>query len=98
MVFLGDNCLLVIEASECCLLLDAEAKYHIVANGVIMAYWLRRLHQQLHSPLRTSTLVYFDNKVHNPAQHTKHIEIDLHFTREKAAIGDVHILHVSTMS
>ena len=36
----------------------------------------------------------------NPVQHqrTKHIEIDLHFVREKVALGDVCVLHVPTTS
>jgi hypothetical protein len=36
----------------------------------------------------------------NPVQHqhTKHIEIDLHFVREKVAASDVHVLHVPTSS
>jgi hypothetical protein len=33
----------------------------------------------------------------NPVQHqqTKHVEIDLHFVRDRVAIGDVRVLHVS---
>jgi hypothetical protein len=36
----------------------------------------------------------------NPVQHqhSKHVEIDLHFIREKVAIGQVRILHVPTTS
>jgi hypothetical protein len=67
--------------------------------------WLRQLLQELHTPLSKSTLVYC-NKVSvvylstNPVQHqrTKHVEIDLHFVRERVAIGDVHVLHVLTTS
>jgi hypothetical protein len=55
--------------------------------------------------LSRCTLVYCDNisTVYlstNPVQHqcTKHMEIDLHFIREKVAIGQVRVLHVPTTS
>jgi hypothetical protein len=53
---------------------------------------------ELHSPLTRRSLVYYDNvsavyMSSNPVQHqrTKHIEIDLHFVRDKVAIGDVRV-------
>jgi hypothetical protein len=84
---------------------SAEAEYHAVANGVAEAAWLRQLLVELHRPLARSTLVYCDNvsAVYlstNLVQHqrTKHVEIDLHFVRDRVAIGDVRVLHVPTTS
>jgi len=60
---------------------------------------------ELHTPLRKTTLVYCDNisavyMSSNLVQHqrTKHVEIDLHFVRERVALGDVRVLHVLTTS
>jgi hypothetical protein len=105
-VFLGDNLISwsskrqpVVSRSS------AEAEYRAVANGVAEAAWLRQLLHELHSPLTTSTLVFCDNvsAVYlstNPVQHqrTKHVEIDLHFVRERVACGAVRVLHVPTTS
>jgi hypothetical protein len=36
----------------------------------------------------------------NPVQHqrTKHLEIDLHYVRERVSLGDIRVLHVPTSS
>ena len=84
---------------------SVEVEYRAVANAVAEASWLRQLLQELHAPLRRAVLVYCDNissvyMSSNPIQHqrTKHIEIDLHFVRERVATGDVRVLHVRTTS
>jgi hypothetical protein len=84
---------------------SADVEYRIVANGVVEAYWLRQLRQELHVPLTMSTLIYCDNVSAiylstNPIQHQhmKHVEIDLHFVWEHVATSDVHVLHMPMMS
>ncbi|GJX86174.1 ribonuclease H-like domain-containing protein [Tanacetum coccineum] len=80
---------------------SAEAEYRMVANVVAETSWIRNLLRELHTPLFTATLVYCDNvsavyMSANPVQHqrTKHIEIDIHFVRDKVAAGHVRVLHV----
>jgi hypothetical protein len=84
---------------------SAEAEYRTMANGVAEACWLWQLLQELHAPLMKSIIIYCDNVSTiylstNPIQHqrTKHIEIDLHFMLKRVVIGDVRVLHVSTIS
>ena len=105
-VFLGDN--LVSWSSKrqnAVSRSSAEAEYRAVANAVAEVSWLRQLLVELHVPLRRTALVYCDNistvyMSSNPVQHqrTKHVEIDLHFVRERVATGDVCVLHVPTSS
>ncbi|CAJ2673543.1 unnamed protein product [Trifolium pratense] len=80
---------------------SAEAEYRGVANVVSESCWIRNLLLELYCPVTTATLVYCDNvsAVYlsgNPVQHqrTKHIEMDIHFVREKVARGQVRVLHV----
>ncbi|KAD3338662.1 hypothetical protein E3N88_34183 [Mikania micrantha] len=80
---------------------SAEAEYRGVANVVSETCWLRNLLLELHHPPTHATLVYCDNVSAiylsgNPVQHqrTKHIELDIHFVREKVARGQVRVLHV----
>ncbi|XP_021762987.1 uncharacterized protein LOC110727713 [Chenopodium quinoa] len=101
-VFLGDNLISwsakrqpIISKSS------AEAEYRGVANVVAESCWLRNLLLELHCPIKKATVVYCDNVSAaylsgNPVQHqrTKHIEMDIHFVREKVALGQVRVLHV----
>ncbi|CAH9137075.1 unnamed protein product [Cuscuta epithymum] len=101
-VFLGDNLISwsskrqpIVSRSS------AEAKYRGVANVVAESCWLRNLLLELHLPLRRATVVYCDNVSvvylsGNPIQHqrTKHIEIDIHFVRERVRIGDIRVVHI----
>jgi hypothetical protein len=104
-VFLGDK---VSWSSKCQNIVSrssAKAEYRVVANAVAEASWLRQLLAELHTPLHQATLVYYDNictvyMSTNSVQHqrTKHIEINLHFIRERVTLGAVHVLHVPTTS
>ena len=80
---------------------SAEAEYRGVANVVSESCWLRNLLLELCCPVTKATLVYCDNisavyLSDNPVQHqrTKHIEMDIHFVREKVACGQVRVLHI----
>ena len=80
---------------------SAEAEYRVVAHAVAECCWLHQLLQELHVPLASATIVYCDNvsavyMTANPVYHrrTKHIEIDIHFVREKVALGEARVLHV----
>jgi hypothetical protein len=105
-IFLGDN--LVSWSSKRQKIvsrLSAEAEYRAVANVVAEMCWLRQLLSELCHPLQRATVVYCDNisDVYlstNLVQHqrTKHVEIDLHFVRERVALGDVRVLYVPTSS
>ncbi|KAI3706128.1 hypothetical protein L1987_76386 [Smallanthus sonchifolius] len=80
---------------------SAEAEYRGVANTVAELSWIRNLMLELHVPVRNASIIYCDNisavyLADNPVQHqrTKHIELDIHFVREKVRLGTVKVLHV----
>jgi hypothetical protein len=84
---------------------SAEVEYRAVTNDMAEATWLRQLLHEFQSLPSRCTLIYCDNisvvyLSTNPVQHqhTKHVEIDLHFIRERVTIGQVNILHVPTTS
>ncbi|XP_012829361.1 PREDICTED: uncharacterized protein LOC105950540 [Erythranthe guttata] len=80
---------------------SAEAEYRAVANAVTEKTWLHNLLSELLCPLSKAIIVYCDNVSavylsSNPIQHshTKHVEIDIHFVRDKVGLGHVRVLHV----
>ncbi|GJV22826.1 ribonuclease H-like domain-containing protein [Tanacetum coccineum] len=94
------GCLLPVTLSRS----SVEAEYRGVANVVAETAWIHNLLCELHTPLFTATLVYYDNvsvvyMSANPVQHqhTKHIEIDIHFVRDFVASGQVRVLHKGTL-
>jgi hypothetical protein len=80
---------------------SVEAEYRGVANVVSESCWIHNLLLELHFPIPHATLVYCDNVSviylsgnHVQHQRTKHIEMDIHFVREKVARGQARVLHV----
>ncbi|GKB36093.1 ribonuclease H-like domain-containing protein [Tanacetum coccineum] len=79
---------------------SAEAEYRGVANAVAETCSLRNLLCEFHTPLSSAMLVNYDNVsavylFSNPVQHqhTKTIEIDIHFVRAMVAACQVIVLH-----
>ncbi|GKV11763.1 hypothetical protein SLEP1_g22986 [Rubroshorea leprosula] len=82
---------------------SAEAEYRALANATAEVLWVRQLLFELYTFLPTAPVLFCDNLSAiylslNPIQHqrSKHIEIDIHFVREKIAYGILSIRHVSS--
>jgi hypothetical protein len=80
---------------------SAEAEYRAVANAAAECIWLRQLLGELHCHIASATVAFCDNvsvvyMTCNPVHHrrTKHIEIDIHFVRERVALGELRVHHV----
>ncbi|KAJ0602472.1 putative RNA-directed DNA polymerase [Helianthus annuus] len=101
-IFLGDNLISwSSKRQQTISQSSAEAEYKAVTNVVPEASWGRNLLLELQSPPTKATVVFCDNisavyLSSNPVQHqrTKHVEIDIHFVREKVTLGHIRVLHV----
>ncbi|KAM0049451.1 putative RNA-directed DNA polymerase [Helianthus debilis subsp. tardiflorus] len=101
-IFMGDNLISWSSKRQATISRSsAEAEYRGVANAVAEATWIRNLLLELGTPTSKATVVFCDNisAVYlsgNPVQHqrTKHVEMDIHFVREKVQLGHVRVLHV----
>jgi hypothetical protein len=71
-----------------------------MANTTADLLWIQSLLQELHVEFHTPTLLYDNLSAialsHNPILHsrTKHMELDLHFVREKVISKQLHVLHM----
>ena len=81
-----------------------EAEYRVVAQGVTKILWLKSLLLELGYPCEKIPILWCDNlaaksMAENPVFHsrTKHIEIDVHFVREKIENKDVEVRYVPTL-
>ena len=74
-----------------------------MANAAAECCWLRNLLHELHVDVRKATVIYCDNistvyLSQNPVHHrrAKHVELDIHFVREKVALGQFRVLQIPT--
>jgi hypothetical protein len=79
---------------------STEAEYRSMSNTTADLIWIQSLLHELQVPFHTPTLLC-DNisavsLAHNHVFHsrTKHIELDIHFVREKVLSKQLNILHV----
>jgi hypothetical protein len=82
---------------------SAEAEYRGVANAAAECCWLRNLLGELQVVVNKASIIFCDNVSavylsDNPVHHkrTKHVELDIHFVRERTALGQLRVLHVPT--
>jgi hypothetical protein len=79
---------------------STKAEYRSMANTTADLLWIQSLLQELHVEFHTPTLLCGSISAvaltHNPILHarTKHMELDLHFVREKVISKHLHVLHV----
>lgn len=104
-VFLGCNLLVWSSRKQLVVARSVgEAEYRVVAQGVAEILWLKSLLSKLGYPCEKTPILWCDNlaaksMAENPIFHsrTKHIEIDVHFVREKIENGDFDVRYVPTL-
>ncbi|KAK9157462.1 hypothetical protein Scep_004036 [Stephania cephalantha] len=82
---------------------STESEYRALAHVAAEVTWIRSLLTELHFPLPAVPVLWCDNLsaaslARNPVFHsrTKHIEIDIHFVRDKVLQGDLSVQYVPT--
>jgi hypothetical protein len=83
---------------------STKAEYKSLSLATAEMYWLRMLLKELQVILPSPPLLWCDNYgalaiASNPVNHarTKHIEVDIHFVREKVLNRDIQLKHISIL-
>jgi hypothetical protein len=83
---------------------STEAEYRSLSLATTEMFWIQMLLKELHISLSSPPTIWCDNSgalalAFNPVFHarTKHIEVDVHFVREKVLNRDIQIHHLSTL-
>ncbi|XP_038717641.1 uncharacterized mitochondrial protein AtMg00810-like [Tripterygium wilfordii] len=82
---------------------SSEAEYRAMASATSELAWMQNLFHELQIKLKQPMRLFCDNQaaIHiatNPVFHerTKHIELDLHYTREKVEQGMIKLAHLKS--
>ncbi|KAH9799567.1 retrovirus-related pol polyprotein from transposon RE2 [Citrus sinensis] len=80
---------------------SAEAEYRALAHAASEVVWIKSLLAELQVQLSTTPLMWCDNQsaislAYNPIYHakTKHVELDIHFIRDKVASKEIDVCFV----
>lgn len=83
---------------------STEAEYRSLAHAVSEISWIRSLLHELHIPVKSPPVIWVDNLstialASNPVLHSraKHIELDIHFVRDKVAAKEIEHRHVPSL-
>ncbi|GFQ02750.1 copia protein [Phtheirospermum japonicum] len=101
-IFLGQNLITWSSKKQCVVSRSsAESEYRSLANTASDVLWLRSLLQELGISVPNSPVIWCDNEsaaalASNPVFHarTKHIEVDVHFVREKVLAKQLEIRYI----
>jgi hypothetical protein len=83
---------------------STEAEYRSLSLTTAELLWIHMVLREMHISLPSPPTLWCDNSgalalASNPVFHacTKHIEVDVHFVREKVANRDIQLHHLSTL-
>jgi hypothetical protein len=81
-----------------------EVEFRSMASGLCELLWVKMMLEELRLFERGPLRLFYDNQdtiniINNPVQHdrTKHIEIDIHFIKEKLDGGMLHVSYVKSV-